>query len=88
MHQFNFMRGWTDAQAEATRKVFAYRIRKMRENYPELLTLAEREAANAVKREQAIKDFEKWQASHKTTNVDASQHINYNEWERDGIIYY
>lgn len=88
MHQFNFMRGWTDAQAEATRKVFAYRIKKMRENYPELLTLAEREAANAKQREQAIADFEQWQASHKTTNVDASQHINYNEWERDGIIYY
>lgn len=58
---------------------FAYRIKKMRENYPELLTLAEREAANAVKREQAIKDFEKWQSSHKKTDVDASQHINYNE---------
>jgi len=79
MHQFNFMRGWTDAQAEATRKVFAYRIRKMRESYPALLTLAERDAAKAAQREQAIKDFEKWQSSHKKTDVDASQHINYNE---------
>jgi len=43
------------------------------------LTLAERDAAKAAQREQAIKDFEKWQSSHKKTDVDASQHINYNE---------
>jgi hypothetical protein len=79
MHQFNFMHGWTDAQAESTRNVFAYRIKKMRENYPVLLTLAERDAAKTAQREQAIKDFEKWQASQKQTSVDASQHINYNE---------
>ena len=57
MHQFNFMHGWTDAQAEATRKVFAYRIRKMRENYPELLTLAEREAENEKKTRTGNKRF-------------------------------
>ena len=77
MDKFNFLAGWTNA--EAARLVMVYRIKKMRESYPELLTLAEREAAQAEKRANAIADFEVWQASHKTTDVDASQHINYNE---------
>jgi hypothetical protein len=75
MQQFFFLHLLEDEDLEVTRLLFAHKIKKMRENYPNLLTLAEREAEQA--KQEAI--FLAEIGSYKPRSINPSEHINYNE---------
>ena len=75
MQQFFFLHNLENEDIELTRILFAHKIKKMRENYPVLLTLAERDAEHEKQRAISLAKI----GSIKPRAIDPSQHINYNE---------
>jgi hypothetical protein len=75
MQQFFILHNLEDEDIEITRLLFAHKIKKMRENYPKLLTLAERESEQEKQRAIYLAEI----GTYKPRPINPSEHINYNE---------
>lgn len=75
-----------EEDAEVTRAMWVYRIKQLRGRFggcvlynTEYVTEAERPAIEAKRKQSDIECNERFAAIKKHSDVDASQHINYNE---------